>query len=152
MRIEKRKTIIESDVYIAADGREFDDRDSCEQYENDVLFDLARERIRGLPQFSMEPPACDYYADYTWIRLESEEDLAALKLAEFQLDSVAHGYNAPGFPCWVLYHTDDCADGYITGTLNELSNEFLQYYGIVMKTIEEIEGVLHNGKDETNKG
>lgn len=144
MRVEKRTEVVEKTVYIAADGKEFDDRDSCEHYEDDVLFDLAQERIRCLPQFSMEPPACDYYADYTWIRLESEADLAALKLAEFQPDSIAHDYKAPGFPCWVLYHTDDCADGYITGTLNELSNEFLQYYGTVMKTIEEKEEKLND--------
>lgn len=135
MKIEKR--VIEKEVYIAADGSEFDDKELCERYEDGAMLTWANDHLRSLPSFSADPPACDYYADYSWVRLDSNEDLVALKYAEFQPDSIAHDYTVPCYPCWVLYHVDDNGDGYISGTVDELEEDFAKYIRMVRKEIAE---------------
>ncbi len=142
MKVEKRQEVIETTVYIAEDGTEFNDRVDCERYEEAEQFEKAQKRLREMPSFSMEPPGCDYYAYYSWVRLANEKDLAALKLGEFHPDSTAHDYEAPSYPCWVLYHVDDQGDGYISGTLEELWREFVEYHASVLHQIEEKERKL----------
>lgn len=142
MKVEKRQEVIETTVYIAEDGTEFNDRVDCENYEESDQFEKAQQRLRELPQFCDEPPACDFYADYSWVRLESRDDLMALKLGEFNPDSTAHDYEAPFYPCWVLYHVDDQGDGYISGTLEELEKDFELFCKTVIRKIGELEAEL----------
>mgnify|MGYP007070290703 CR=1 FL=1 len=144
MKIEKRQEVIETTVYIAEDGTEFGERADCVQYEGGDLVVKAKERLSQLPQFCIEPPACDYYADYAWVRLEKEEDLKALQLAEFHHDSTAHEYYAPFYPCWVLYHVDDVGDGYISGTPGQFAKECSDYITDVTKKIREMEHAAEN--------
>ena len=139
MKIEKRQQIVETTVYIAEDGTEFADKDRCERYEAQDLFEWAKAKLMTLPTFCGEPPACDYYADYSWVRLESREDLVALRVGEFQQDSIAYEYEPPSYPCWVLYHVDDQGDGYISGTLEELENDFRAFASTVRQKIKEQE-------------
>ncbi len=146
MKIEKRQEVIETTVYIAGDGREFDSQEACERYEEGELFAWAQERLATLPQFCEEPPACDFYASYAWVRLDRPEDLVALKMAEFQPDSVAHDYEPPSYPCWVLYHVDDMGDGYISGTLEELEKDFELFCKTVSRKIGEMEPEIVRAK------
>lgn len=94
MRTEIRQRVIEDEVYIADDGKEFDDIDECESYEN---------RLAGqkLIMYDYSETRCELVENCWYVKLNNQEDIEAFK-AICKYDGISHkGVTSPGVYMYV---------------------------------------------------
>lgn len=80
MKKETRKVTVEQEVYIAEDGKEFDDEDDCLSHERDLLEEKLEFYKRDLTNGTLEN--CSY------VYVKSAEDVANL-LTLCDMDGIA---------------------------------------------------------------
>lgn len=88
MREEKRIKLVEKEekVFIAEDGKEFDDEKDCIDYEKEIkrsdiadyVASLEIEKAHDMIPIDNEG-ACSTMSTYTWYRVNTEKDLKAIE-------------------------------------------------------------------------
>lgn len=102
MKMQKRFVNVEEYVYVSEDGKEFQTKEECEEYEYDLKYNDALERVKSIIQFDCDPPDGDMDCLYRWYFLENQENLDALRSCVFRdKDAFAYSFEAEKFPCWV---------------------------------------------------
>lgn len=97
MKIETREVTVTKNVYIAADGREFDNDVDCEDYEFKLL------------ENSLLCYDCEYdrttIERSTFVNLVTDDDVRNFKIASGIVDSSVDGISGPGLYMYVDDYT-----------------------------------------------
>lgn len=122
MRTETREVTIEQEVYIAADGEEFDTPEECEEYEAR----LVGQKLK-LYGFRCEP--CDFVEDCMYAKLDTQEEIDSF-IALCKHDGINYrGIDGPG-----VYLSVEGAYGYGKGAWCNVSE--------IIKSLEESEDTV----------
>lgn len=139
--IDAHKTVTIK-MYVAKDGRMFDDRDSCLEYEKGL------SNYYDIPCFGMkwdfDPDGC---YNIVWYLLRCVDDFNSIwdeKLYDAD-DIFKEDWCPKQFPCWICVFQTQPADGYgyVLGTLNDVDKIFNTYRANVTATMECIERNLN---------
>ena len=141
MRTEIKKRVIEEPVYIADDGKEFDNETLCILYENTlkdkdtVLIEkIEIEDARNLIPYE-EYTNCDSY-DYFWYRINTKEERILLEKF-YGLQIIC---NIPAIICVEVGNDGDCYWYDFNSMVNEMNNLLRHFDYTIIKN------------DETRKG
>ena len=132
---------IQKKKYIAIDGKEFDDKFSCQEWENGIRLKSVIDRLCALPHFSHTPEFVDSDHAWEWYLVSSEEDL----------DLVTEYYEISGEPCpidieqesypqWIAVSScdfDRCSQ--IEGTKDDIIRRIREFENDLIKAIKDKE-------------
>ena len=82
VRKQERVVVNNYTVYIASDGKEFDNRIQCENHETSLIRETAEEACKHLKlKYDFHPIGYEgeYGDTYSWYKLESEDDFNLVK-------------------------------------------------------------------------
>lgn len=89
MRTEIRKVTVEHKVYIAEDGKVFDNEDSCELYEMQLL----EKRFK---MYDIDVSEVSDIESCFYVKLDTQEDVDAFKTCGDYNDMIIAGLQGPG--------------------------------------------------------
>lgn len=132
---------VQKKKYIAVDGKEFDDKFSCQAWENGIHRKSVLDRFYTLPNFSHTPDFVDSDYSWEWYLVSSEEDL----------DLVKEYYEISGEPCpinierelypqWIAVSNcdlDGCSQ--IEGTKDDIIRRIREFENDLIKAIKDKE-------------
>lgn len=98
MKIEKREVVVTKEVFIAVDGKEFDNRDACSEHE----FILNEARI---PFYDHNFKKSDLDS-CTYARLDTEDDVKLMIRLCKHVDITVKGLINPGIYVYTGYQKD----------------------------------------------
>ena len=146
MRVEKRKVVIEKEIFIAEDGKEFDSKYDCDDYEYELkMLRLEKSVDEKLRLYNVESnwvsianPDKRVSKDYRWFKIENREDLELFCKGYKQYH---RGLADPGYvEAFLVYPDFICLVDYPEGpddpmwfSLSEMvgrSNSFLNQFGM----------------------
>ena len=135
-RTEERVVKSNYTVYIADDGKEFDNERKCLNYEHDIAEEKAREAIQHLVLENITVSPLTIYDDFrdvgtTWYKVETENDF---KLIQEYCDLAYGDYYGPNiksYPTTVcIVDSDDWYEAYTLDQLMEQTKEFFGVFGM----------------------
>lgn len=98
MREETRQILVEEEVYIADDGREFEDEDSCIAYEACI-------KLRKLKLLDSNFNPCDSIDDCWYVHLRTAEDVRSFIEACDYYEWSHSGIKGPGVYYYIYGQT-----------------------------------------------
>ncbi len=124
MRKELREEKKVREVFIADDGREFSDEQSCLMYEFEKEEERIAEAADRMPHFECNPPFTDVDITYRWNYCSTWDDLQAVFIRYLCSDE-RRNYTEDWLkkiplPGWVVTASDECGYGYINGAKDDL--------------------------------
>ena len=114
-RTTKKTITVDSTVYVACDGKEFDNLKLCVAHEEDLKRAEQRAKLKDIettPNYFLPLDGCEYNEDhtYTWYRPKSIEEIELL-VAYYELES--NELTEEDIGEWVCIEENDFDDVYI---------------------------------------
>lgn len=132
---------VQKKKYIAIDGKEFDDKFSCQEWENGIRLKSVIDRLCTLPNFSHTPDFVDSDYSWEWYLVSSEEDLDLVKeYYEISGEPCPINIERERYPQWIAVSNcdlDGCSQ--IEGTEDDIIRRIREFENDLMKTIEDKE-------------
>ena len=135
IRKEERVVVNEYKKYIAEDGKEFDTKRECQNYELDLAIEKAEEKTK---QFIIDvdiTPLTLYddfrECDTKWYKVNSIDDLETVKEYYSLKSGDEYGYNVYSFPAIVcIADYDDYYDVYTLENIMKQTEGFFDKFNI----------------------
>lgn len=132
---------VQKKKYIAVDGKKFDDKFSCQAWENGIRRKSVLDRIYTLPNFSHTPDFVDSDYSWEWYLVSSEEDLDLVKeYHEISGEPCPINIERERYPQWIAVSNcdlDGCSQ--IEGTKDDIIRRIREFENDLIKAIKDKE-------------
>lgn len=132
---------VQKKKYIAVDGKEFDDKFSCQAWENGIHRKSVLDRFYTLPNFSHTPDFVDSDYSWEWYLVSSEEDLDLVKeYYEISGEPCPINIERERYPQWIAVSNcdlDGCSQ--IEGTKDDIIRRIREFENDLIKAIKDKE-------------
>lgn len=140
-KVEKR--VVEQEIYVASDGKEFYSERECRRHERRLLIRAAENTVESLPQFSAEfrPSVLyDYALEWRWYFVSTVEELEAIKTALYDGNAYVIEDLQPDIPCWIFCKfNDEEGSARIEGTLKNLVEKMDRFKSEILEMVNKYE-------------